>query len=411
MDLRLTPKKLCGNVTVPASKSMCHRMVIAAALSDGTSRVDGLSISEDITATLQAVAALGAECTLNGGSVVIGKGKKPQTVPLLDCGESGSTLRFLIPAALALTGEAFFTGHDRLMERPMGPYAELFGRKGIVFEKENGLLHCKGVLQGGEYTLSGTVSSQFITGLLFALPLVKEDSVITVSDALSSKGYIDMTLSALKTFGITVRQEGLRFFIPGGQRYCPVNVSVEGDWSQAAFFLAADFIGCDVRLDGLDACSLQGDRAVEEILRSYPHQGELIIDSDPIPDLIPALAVAAAFRTGETTRFVNAGRLRLKESDRIESTAAMLRALGASVETSEDSLTVTGHKTLPGNIASVNCQNDHRIAMAAAAASCGCEYPVTLLGAECVRKSYPRFWDDFQKLGGVVELLSERTIS
>lgn len=412
MDLRLTPSRLRGSVTVPASKSMSHRMVIAAALCrGGSSRVENLSLSEDITATFRAVGALGARYEVCGGSALIHGGGCAEAPPLLDCGESGSTLRFLIPIALALTGEASFTGHGRLMERPLDTYFDLFDQKGISHRLQDGVLTVSGRLTGGEFPLSGAVSSQFITGLLFTLPLLQEDSRIVITDSLSSKGYVAMTLDALKAFGIRAERDGWQsFFIPGGQSYQPRDVSVEGDWSQAAFFLEANFIGGDIALRGLNRDSLQGDRAAEEILRSYHVPGEIVVDADEIPDLIPALAAAAAFRTGEVTRFVNAGRLRIKESDRIESTAAMLRALGAKAETGEDSITVYGQRTLPGNISPVDCKNDHRIAMAAGAAACGCEHPVTLLGAECVKKSYPRFWDDFRELGGKTEILPERTI-
>lgn len=412
MDLRLTPTPLRGSVTVPASKSMSHRMVIAAALAHGgESMVDNLSLSEDITATLKAVKMLGASYEMSGGRAVIRGGRSSIDAPLLDCGESGSTLRFLIPIALALTGEVSFTGHGRLMERPLDTYFDLFDQKGISHTLENGILTVKGTLTGGEFPLSGAVSSQFITGLLFTLPLLKEDSRIVITDSLSSKAYVAMTLDALKAFGIQAEQEGWNSFaIPGGQKYQPRNVSVEGDYSQAAFFLEANFTGSKISLDGLNPDSLQGDRAAADILASYKNSGEIIVDADEIPDLIPALAAAAAFRTGEVTRFVNAGRLRVKESDRIASTVAMLRALGAKAESGEDSITVYGSKALPGNVSPVNCQNDHRIAMAAGAASCGCENQVTLLGAECVRKSYPRFWDDFRTLGGQTEQLPERTI-
>ena len=410
MNLRLTPTPLQGMVTVPASKSMSHRMVIGAALCEsGESIIDNLSLSEDITATLKAVEALGASFELSGSRAVI-RGGRRGGAPLLDCGESGSTLRFLIPVALALTGGASFTGHGRLMERPLDTYYDLFDRKGISHRLEDGVLTVKGTLTGGEFALSGAVSSQFITGLLYALPLLKEDSRIVITDALSSKAYVDMTLEALKAFGIRVEQQGLCFLIPGGQRYCPRSLSVEGDYSQAAFFLAANFIGSTVTLSGLNPDSLQGDRAAEDILRSFQSSGEVEVDADPVPDLIPALAAAAAFRPGGITRFVNAGRLRIKESDRIASTAAMLRALGARAQEGPDSITVFGSDSLPGDCAPVDCQNDHRIAMAAAAASCGCQSPVTLLGAACVKKSYPRFWDDFRSLGGKTEQLPERTI-
>lgn len=405
MNLKITPAPLSGSLIVPASKSMSHRMVLAAALAEGESVISNLSLSEDIEATLSAAGQLGAQCSIPcEGKVVIEGGQRlPAGNPLFDCGESGSTLRFLIPIALARCGDSSFTGRGRLMERPLTPYFDLFREKRIQYQLKDGLLTIKGRLTGGVYPLSGAVSSQFITGLLFALPLCEGDSEIRITDRLSSKGYVEMTLQALKNFGIHIEEKGSSFFVPGGQRYQPRQMLVEGDYSQAAFFGAANFIGSSVELLGLDPDSLQGDRAFEDILARFKAPGIVSVDADGIPDLVPALAAAAAFRPGEETRFENAGRLRLKESDRIASTAAMLRALGARAEEAPDGLTVWGSESLPGNIAPVDCQNDHRIAMAAAAASVGCSETVMLLGAECVKKSYPWFWADFKNLGGIAE--------
>lgn len=404
MNLKITPTPLSGCLTVPASKSMSHRAAIAAALAEGESTICNLSLSEDIEATLAAVRQLGASYTLpHKGQAVVQGGGQREGCPTFDCGESGSTLRFLIPVALALCGGASFTGRGRLMERPLVPYFELFKEKNIQYQLKGGVLAVKGRLASGVYALSGAVSSQFITGLLFALPLCKGDSEIRVTDRLSSRGYVDMTLQALSDFGVHVEERDSSFFIPGGQRYHPRRMLVEGDYSQAAFFGAANFIGSSVELLGLNPNSLQGDRAFEGILGRFKAPGTVCVDADGIPDLVPALAAAAAFRAGEETRFENAGRLRIKESDRIASTAAMLRALGAKAEEGPDGLTVKGEASLPGNIVPVDCQNDHRIAMAAAAASVGCREEVTLYGAECVKKSYPQFWEDFKDLGGIAE--------
>lgn len=408
MDLRLIPARLSGCLDVPSSKSMSHRMVIGGALAGiqtgEESIVENLSLSEDISATLKAVEALGARWTLAGDRAVLGGGYAGAENPLLDCSESGSTLRFLIPVALALKGEASFTGRGRLMERPLTPYFQLFEQKGIRYSWTGAVLTASGALTGGTFQLSGAVSSQFVTGLLFALPLLEGESEILITDRLSSRSYVDMTLQALGAFGITIQNDGYRRFrIPGGQQYRARKLKVEGDYSQAAFFLAANSIGSSVELRGLDPNSLQGDRAAAEILGRYPQPGRLLVDADEIPDLIPALAAAAAFRPGEETRFVNAGRLRAKESDRIASTVAMLRALGARAEEGPEEIAVFGSEALAGDAAPVDCQNDHRIAMAAAAASVGCQRPVRLLGAECVKKSYPRFWQDFCALGGRAE--------
>lgn len=411
-NLVVTPAELSGVLTIPSSKSMSHRMVIAAALADGESEISNLSLSADITATLEAVQSLGASYTLPESGKAVLRGYRPaEEIPLIDCGESGSTLRFMIPVALALSGgkPVSFTGHGRLMQRPLQPYFDLFDQKGIRYGLQDSVLTISGRLTPGTFSLSGAVSSQFITGLLFTLPLLAPEdgcaaSEIVITDHLESKAYVDMTMQALRTFGIqveNVENAYTRFVIPAGQRYQPQKVSVEGDYSQAAFFLAYNAIagGEKIALSGLCSDSLQGDRAAEEILKGYPNPGMIEVDASGIPDLIPALAAAAAFRNGQETRFVNAGRLRIKESDRITVTCRMLAALGADVEEGPDFIVVRGKEKLSGG-GIVDCCNDHRIAMSAAVAAANCQNDVTLLGAECVRKSYPKFWEDFATLGG-----------
>ena len=411
------PSSLSGELTIPSSKSMSHRMVIAASLAgDAVSEIGNLSGSEDISATLQAVAALGADYRQIGPETVeiTGITGTAKEGLLIDCGESGSTLRFMIPVALALTGgkPVSFTGRGRLMQRPLEPYYELFDRMGIAHRLENGVLTVEGELLPGEYPLSGLVSSQFITGLLFALPLLRPqvgatESVIAITDRLESAAYVDMTMQTLKIFGIDIQmtEDYLRFIVPAGQKYHPQKVLVEGDYSQAAFYLAYNTIcrlqGKTGRVtpQGLRTDSLQGDRAAEEILQQYIQPGDLEIDVSGIPDLVPALAAAAAFRTGGRTAFIHAARLRLKESDRIRTTCRMVEALGARTEEWEDGFAVNGDGKLPGG-GIVDCCNDHRIAMSAAVAAACCDNSVTLLGTECVAKSYPRFWEDFTYLGG-----------
>lgn len=408
----VSPSVLSGELTIPSSKSMSHRMVIAAALAEGESRIENLSLSADITATLEAVKALGASYTLPESGTAIVRGYTPAAdIPVIDCGESGSTLRFMIPVALALSGgkPVSFTGHGRLMQRPLQPYFDLFDEKGISHTLRGDILTVCGQLSPGRFALSGKVSSQFITGLLFTLPLLAPAegstmSEIVITDHLESKAYVDMTMQALRTFGVQVENEGggyTRFIIPAGQHYLPQNIAVEGDYSQAAFFLAYNSIAGQeqIKLRGLREDSLQGDRAAKAILESYQTAGAVEVDASEIPDLIPALAAAAAFRDGQETRFVNAGRLRIKESDRITVTCRMLKALGAEVEEGADFIVVHGKKTLSGG-GIVDCCIDHRIAMSAAMAAANCKNDVTLLGAECVGKSYPAFWEDFAALGG-----------
>lgn len=383
MNLTIRPRRLRGAVTPPPSKSQAHRLLICAALAEGESRIENLADSQDIQATRRCMAALRA-----GG----------EAPPRFDCGESGSTLRFLLPLALVLRGGGVFTGRGRLMERPQRPYFDLFDERGIRYERRGDELTVEGTLTPGVYRLPGNVSSQFVTGLLYALPLLEGDSEIVLTTPLESRGYVDMTLEALARFGIRGTEREDRFLIPGGQRYRPCDLAVEADWSQAAFWLAAVSLGSGVEIAGLDRASTQGDRVIEEFFSrlSWPGDGE--IDVSGCPDLAPPLAVMAAVRRG-VTRLTGAARLRMKESDRLEAIAAVLGALGADVEEGADLLTIRGRDELAGGCA-VDCRNDHRIAMMAAIAATACREPVTLLGAACVAKSYPGFWDDYRMLGG-----------
>ena len=384
MNLTITPTRLSGTVTPPPSKSQAHRLLLCAALAGGESRIENLADSQDIQATRRCMAELKTE---------------RNSLPHFDCGESGSTLRFLIPIALALRGGGVFTGHGRLMERPQKPYFDIFDEKGVRYEQRDGVLTVQGKLPPGVYRLPGNVSSQFVTGLLYALPLLEGDSELVLTTPLESRGYVDMTLEALARFGIrgTERENG--FLIPGRQKYCPAQASVEADWSQAAFWLAAAALGNPVQPVGLEEDSSQGDRVIGDYYVPLCRPGDVDIDLSQCPDLAPPLAVMAAVRCG-TTRLVNAGRLRLKESDRLAAITQVLRALGADVEEGPDFLRIQGRDALAGGC-TVDCCNDHRIAMMAAVAAARCESPVTLTGAECVAKSYPDFWAHYRMLGGV----------
>ena len=385
MNLTITPARLSGTVTPPPSKSQAHRLLLCAALAGGESRIENLADSQDIQATRRCMAELKTE---------------RNSLPRFDCGESGSTLRFLIPIALALRGGGVFTGHGRLMERPQKPYFDIFDEKGVRYEQRDGVLTVQGKLPPGVYRLPGNVSSQFVTGLLYALPLLEGDSELVLTTPLESRGYVDMTLEALARFGIrgTERENG--FLIPGRQKYCPAQASVEADWSQAAFWLAAAALGNPVQPVGLEEDSSQGDRVIGDYYVPLCRPGDVDIDLSQCPDLAPPLAVMAAVRCG-TTRLVNAGRLRLKESDRLASITQVLRALGADVEEGPDFLRIQGRDALAGGC-TVDCCNDHRIAMMAAVAAARCESPVTLTGAECVANSYPDFWAHYRMLGGVI---------
>nr|WP_326214993.1 3-phosphoshikimate 1-carboxyvinyltransferase [uncultured Oscillibacter sp.] len=407
MDVRITPKKLSGTVTPPPSKSQAHRLLIAAALGTGVSTVRGVAMSQDVEATLRCLTALGGQWkeTAPGALEITGIGGRPfsgEELPRLDCGESGSTLRFFLPIALAVAGGGIFTGHGRLMERPQGPYCHLFRDKGIAWEQRDGVLTVRGKLTPGEYRLPGNVSSQFFTGLLFALPLLAGPSTIVPTTAVESWDYIRMTLDALAGAGVAVpepRRGGAFSISP--HPYRSFDRRVEADWSQAGFWYAAIALGSQVELEGLNAFSVQGDMAVVPNFLRLTHPGDLDIDVSGIPDLLPPLAVMAAVRSG-TTRFVNAARLRMKESDRLSTVCAMLEALGGTCQEGPDSLSVTGG-TLTGG--TVDGANDHRIVMAAAIAATACTGPVTILGAECVKKSYPDFWEVYKNLGGEVHVL------
>ena len=384
MDIRITPRQLSGPVTPPPSKSMAHRAVLAMMLSGGGGTISNLNDSQDIQATKRCVAAL--------------KTPPCSGLPFLDCGESGSTLRFVIPIALAVAGGGVFTGRGRLMERPQQPYVDIFEEKGVFYEQKDSLLTVQGRLTPGTYRLPGNVSSQFVTGLLYALSLLPGDSEIIMTSPLESKGYVDMTLDVLEQFGVSVdNQSYKRFRVPGGQTFRSRDITIESDWSQAGFWYAANFLDNQVDIQGLNPHSAQGDRIVAAHCGTLAKSGDIDIDVSDCPDLLPPLAVMAAVRGG-TTHFGNAARLRIKERDRLATIAALVNALGGQAEEQPESLTIRGVPALAGG--TVDGANDHRIVMAAAIAATRCLAPVTILGAEAVKKSYPGFWDDYKRLGG-----------
>lgn len=412
MNVTITPRLLQGTITPPPSKSQAHRVLIAAALSGGESTLKNVALSQDIEATIRCLAVLGASFRWEGDTLAVtGLAGKPASrgeLPLLDCGESGSTLRFLIPIALAVLGGGRFAGHGRLMERPQGPYFDLFREKGISFEQKDGVLAVDGRLEPGTFSLPGNVSSQFITGLLYALPLLSGDSEIVLTTSLESRGYVDMTLDVLNQFGVRVEhQDYARFRVPGNQSFQARDLTVEADWSNAAFWYAAALLESDVDIQGLDTHSTQGDAAIAGHYWTLARPAEAEIDVSGCPDLVPPLAAMAALRgEGLTTRLVNAARLRIKESDRLSTVTEVLNALGADVEEHDDHLVIHGRDTLPGGV-TVSGHNDHRIAMMAAVAATNCDAPVTITGAECVKKSYPNFWADYEALGGVIARTEE----
>ena len=408
MNVRIRPGRLRGAVTPPPSKSQAHRLMICAALAEGESVIRNVAFSQDIRATLGCVSALGAKWTDLGRGVIqiegIGGKEYRGELPRLDCGESGSTLRFFLPIALAVAGGAVFTGRGRLMQRPQKPYFDLFDGMGIEYEQKGDVLKVKGRLRAGQYRLPGNVSSQFFTGLLFALPLLDGKSEMIPTTELESLDYIRMTIQSQELAGLEPPGRENGGFVVKGQSYRPMEVSVEADWSQAGFWYAARALGSDVEICGMSDASLQGDKRIAEFARLLSREGDAEIDVSQCPDLVPPLAAMAAVRKGDC-RITGAARLRIKESDRLATVTAALNALGAKVEEYPEELLIHGVDVLRGG-AVIDCCNDHRIAMMCAVAATRCRGGDTvLLGAECVRKSYPDFWQVYRELGGDMDVL------
>lgn len=409
MIARMHPSTLRGTVRAPSSKSAAHRVLICAALSREPSRIALADISEDIGATIRCLAALGAAFHREGDVLWVRPvwNNLPSKASL-HCGESGSTLRFLLPIAAALGVEVCFQGGGRLPARPNDALLSCLAGNGAAVAGEGLPITISGKLRGGEYALPGDVSSQYLTGLLLALPHLPSSSRIRLTSCLSSAGYVDMTLDVLNRFGIAVRQEGDLFHLPAPQKGSGGSHAVEGDWSAAAFWLAANALGADVRVEGLERNSLQGDRGLIDILARFQEiDGGLRgirIDAGDVPDLVPILAVVATQAKG-TTRIVNAARLRMKESDRLEAMAKNLQALGANIQTTPDGLSIEGPAALTGG--ETDAFGDHRIAMAIAVATMVAQGPVRLHGADSVGKSYPAFWQDYRALGGRMETVEE----
>lgn len=408
MNIRIRPVPLHGAVTPPPSKSQAHRLILCAALAEGRSIIRNLAFSQDIRATLGCVSALGASWTEQESGVIavdgIGGREYTGALPRLDCGESGSTLRFLIPIALAVAGGAEFTGRGRLMQRPQKPYFDLFDQVGIKYEQKDDRLRVEGRLRAGEYRMAGNVSSQFFTGLLYALPLLEGQSRIIPTTALESEDYIRMTIQAQKLAGLSVEELPGGGYAVQGQRYRPMDVAVEADWSQAGFWYAAKNLGSDLTIHGMDEQSLQGDRRIVEFAELLGREGDREIDVSQCPDLVPPLAAMAALRKGDC-RITGAARLRIKESDRLSAVTAALNAMGTRVEEFPEELLIHGAGSLKGG-AVIDCCNDHRIAMMCAVAATRANGGETVLqGAECVRKSYPDFWQVYRELGGDFDVL------
>ncbi len=402
-----------GIVTLPPSKSMAHRAVICAALANGVSNLHNIALSNDIRATLTCMQQLGATVTAQDTIYHMGGITQPTASATLDCGESGSTLRFLIPIAAALGTSVTFCGQGRLLQRPMTAFISPLQAHGVTLVQDNEGIRVSGKLQSGVYHLPGNVSSQFVSGFLMALPLLAEGGEVVVEGQLESASYVDLTIDVLAQFGVTVTREGnTRFSVAGGQQYQPQAYAVEADYSQSAFFLVAAALGRPVTCLGLSMHSKQGDMAILSLLErcgatittaanggitvTATHLTGCTIDVTNIPDLVPPLAVLLSFCEGES-HITGAARLRLKESDRLAAMTSELTKLGARITCSEDALHIQGVKRLQGG--TVDAWGDHRIAMAMAVAAIGCDAPVILHGSDTVAKSYPSFWDDFEGSG------------
>ena len=415
--------RLSGEIPAIASKSYAHRLLIAAALADRPTKVACSTVSEDILATARVLTAMGASVERTDTGFVIEPISCHPDQPVLDCGESGTTERFILPVACALGLNARITGRGRLPQRPLSPLYEELVAHGIQLSPQGTFpLRTQGKLPAGDYSIAANVSSQFIGGLLFALSVVPGRSTLTLTGKIESAPYIDMTLDVLALFGakITRSEDGRVYTIEGQEKLTtPGTVAVEGDWSNSAFWLCAGALGKGVTLTGLRADSRQGDRAVVDILRHFGAEitttddtvsvrpgflHGITVDAAQIPDLVPILSVVASFAEG-TTEFVNAGRLRIKESDRLVTTREMLTALGADVEELPEGLIVHGRAEVQGG--TCDGANDHRIVMSAAVAGARTYEPVVINGAQAVRKSYPDFFDDFARLGGLVFLEDE----
>lgn len=387
-----------GRINAPPSKSCAHRLLIGASLAEGESLLDGAAMSQDILATMDCVRALGAEIRVENGHLwVKGCGGRPlvkDLLPVLPCRESGSTLRFLIPTALC-AGGGIFQGAERLMARGVSVYEELLKERGVTFAGERDSLTVKGKLRPGLYRLRGDVSSQFISGLLFALPLLKEDSAIEILPPFESRGYVDMTLEALDVFGIRVDRQGeMRFLVPGGQCYRPARIAVEGDWSQAAFFYGLNALGGQIEVTGLRADSLQGDKVCKSLMQNMT-RGFLQADLSDCPDLAPVLfAVAAGLENG--AHFTGTRRLAIKESNRASAMADELAKFGAEISVGENEAKiapVTLHR--PKEI--LQGHNDHRVVMALAVLAT--RFGGVIDDAQAISKSYPEFFRDLAGLG------------
>ncbi len=424
MIAKVYPKgKIRGSIEAISSKSYVHRLLIAAALADKASVIKTNILSEDMKATIECLKVLGAEIKVEENLIYVnpifsGYKEEREEDILLNPNESGSTARFLLPVASVLCKQFTMVGHGKLPGRPFGPVCDAMRENGAVISADYLPITVSGNLKAGTYSLPGNVSSQYITGLMYALPLLKKDSEIMLTTNLESKAYIDITLDVLHMFGIRVEETENGYFIPGNQNFiAPKKMQAQGDWSNAAFFLCMGAMGGEITVTDIDTNSPQGDREILNVLKNFGAEVTVAedcvtvkhckllsikMDVSQIPDLVPVLCVVAGLAKGITV-FENAGRLRMKESDRIVTTKSLLNVLGADIEVKEENgktnLYIQGVEKYMGG--EVDSAGDHRIAMSAAVAALCASNPVIINGAEAVNKSYPGFFEDYAMIFGM----------
>ena len=420
MKVKVYPSVCTGEIQIPPSKSMAHRAIMCASLAKGKSVISNIAYSDDILATIAGMRALGASITMEKDTVVIeGIQSLPQKPLQVDCNESGSTLRFFVPL-FTLSGQPItFLGRNRLLKRPQGVYQTMFEQQGHRFDQTEQQLIVQGALKAGSYEIDGSISSQFITGLLFALPLLEQDSIIHIKPPFESRSYIELTLQMLKTFGVTAEfQDNHTLYIPGNQSYQACDYIVEGAYPQMAFYAVLAAIQNDLYCKGVTSSSKQGDKVILSILEDcnckieskqegyLVHKSELTateIDLADCPDLGPVLNVLGMYAKG-TTRIYHAARLRYKESDRIAAMEEELKKFHTDITTTEDEIFIKGKPTYCCE-QELSGHTDHRIVMSMTVAALCSETPVIINGAECINKSYPNFFEDIQSIGGRIEVL------
>lgn len=419
MNVILTPTKLKGDVIIPPSKSLSHRAIIAASLAEGVSKISNIIYSEDIIATIEAMKSLGANIEIFDDYLII-NGSKPKRVgAVINANESGSTIRFMIPIALTVDSPITFDGRNNLVNRPLDIYTNLFDEFGIRYERGEKYLPMKvyNGLKPGTYKIRGDVSSQFITGLLYALPLLKGDSKLVITTKLESRGYVDLTMDVLKKFGIIIEtSDYTEFNIKGNQEYKPLDYTVEGDYSQVAFWAIANTLGNEVNIKCMNEYSYQGDKKIIDDINAfggnvYFENGELVskpakthnavIDFSNSPDLGPIETVLACVSKGHTT-FENVERLRIKECDRVKCMIDEMKKLGATLYETENTMEIDGVEALTSSM-ELDSHNDHRIVMALSIASTICSGKIKIYNAGAIKKSYPHFFKSFEAVGGILE--------